>query len=590
MTASVGFESAPGDRPAASAQRWAEVDDQYDAVCDSGGLTRRQLLIWAGNRVAPGVPVFTEAALLHIHGPLDSRDFGRAYQAVVDESDALRMVVEEVDGWPCQRVRPRLELPVDVIDLASSAAPVGALEALAREREARTIGDGGALIDTALVRLRPEHHVWLLVQHQLVADAWSFALLHRRVADHYRDLRLGRGATPRRRPQFRDYLAHERRFRGSADGRGARAYWRNRRLDTAVRPPALASSVGRDATRIHRVSHRLGTSRTAVLRRLATADGASIDTGLFGCFASLVLAHLHRTTGVRDVVLHVPFANRPSQRFKETIGSFMNVCPVRVAVEGNDTFLELRRRVAREMWAVARHQAYAVRQVSVDQPYDVLVNVHKESVATRGLDGLPTEIALLPPTHRFGAFAVGVQDFNAAGDLTVALDFNVATFGRDDRATMSATLIRLLDHFLGDPLCRVDHGPRATASAAVRSPRAPEHARPALARALRELWRRLLGVDDIGVDDDFFALGGDSIVAYRMLHRLRVELGMAVSPETFLERPSIAGILTARDAQSALDDVERVLGEIEGLSDAEAEALLDQESSASRGQGDVDHG
>jgi acyl carrier protein len=55
-----------------------------------------------------------------------------------------------------------------------------------------------------------------------------------------------------------------------------------------------------------------------------------------------------------------------------------------------------------------------------------------------------------------------------------------------------------------------------------------------------KVWHEVLGVDGIGPDDDFFELGGDSVVATFLVARLREELGIAVSLLTVFEYPTIA--------------------------------------------------
>jgi acyl carrier protein len=58
------------------------------------------------------------------------------------------------------------------------------------------------------------------------------------------------------------------------------------------------------------------------------------------------------------------------------------------------------------------------------------------------------------------------------------------------------------------------------------------------------LWRECLGVADAGPDDDFFELGGDSLVATRLVARLREELGVAVPLLAVFDNPT-AGELAA---------------------------------------------
>ncbi|MFD9716479.1 amino acid adenylation domain-containing protein [Streptomyces sp. NPDC059076] len=75
--------------------------------------------------------------------------------------------------------------------------------------------------------------------------------------------------------------------------------------------------------------------------------------------------------------------------------------------------------------------------------------------------------------------------------------------------------------------------------------RAPRDARE---ETLCRLYAETLGTDRVGIDDDFFALGGHSLVATRLISRIRAELGRQVPVSTVFQRPTVAELARELDA------------------------------------------
>jgi amino acid adenylation domain-containing protein len=102
----------------------------------------------------------------------------------------------------------------------------------------------------------------------------------------------------------------------------------------------------------------------------------------------------------------------------------------------------------------------------------------------------------------------------------------------------------------------------APAEAAVPQPSSPP--RTALERYLAGLFRQVLGDDrEIGVDDDFFALGGSSITGAILINRLQETLGEIVHVVVIFDRPTVASLaayVTGQHPQAA----QRLWGEGDG--------------------------
>jgi phthiocerol/phenolphthiocerol synthesis type-I polyketide synthase E len=140
----------------------------------------------------------------------------------------------------------------------------------------------------------------------------------------------------------------------------------------------------------------------------------------------------------------------------------------------------------------------------------------------------------------------------------------------------------------------LDHLARGTAPAPPATPREglplPAHQRPALPtpyvaprneieRAVTELWQQALGFATIGVHDDFFDLGGDSILSLRLLIRLRETFELELPLNTLFERPTVAELaeLVLQSFSDGLgtEDLSQTLAELEWLSDEEVRTLME---------------
>lgn len=87
-----------------------------------------------------------------------------------------------------------------------------------------------------------------------------------------------------------------------------------------------------------------------------------------------------------------------------------------------------------------------------------------------------------------------------------------------------------------------------------------------------------LGVERVGIDDDLFSLGLDSLSAVQLVARAREVVGGALTAGAVLESPSIASLSEAlRDAPNEFStlDLETLLAEVEEIGESGARGILD---------------
>lgn len=157
--------------------------------------------------------------------------------------------------------------------------------------------------------------------------------------------------------------------------------------------------------------------------------------------------------------------------------------------------------------------------------------------------------------------------FAASGDAELVRDVTAWAAGYLPGYMVPSTVV-VLDAFPLTPHGKLDRAalpaPRTARRAVGRPPRTPQEA------ALCRMFAELLGLDTpeppggsaardghvVGVDDDFFALGGHSLLVTRLVGRVRAELGVEVQVATVFEAPTVAGLAArlagARRARPAL--------------------------------------
>lgn len=100
-------------------------------------------------------------------------------------------------------------------------------------------------------------------------------------------------------------------------------------------------------------------------------------------------------------------------------------------------------------------------------------------------------------------------------------------------------------------------------------------------RELAAIWEKLFEISPIGLDDDFLELGGHSLLATQLVFRLNEHFGISVPLRQVLTEGRTIRVLSAIVEELVLSQMDAVeiremLMELEGLSEAEVSALLEE--------------
>jgi acyl carrier protein len=101
-------------------------------------------------------------------------------------------------------------------------------------------------------------------------------------------------------------------------------------------------------------------------------------------------------------------------------------------------------------------------------------------------------------------------------------------------------------------------------------------------QALSQIWAEVLSVDTVGIHDNFFDLGGHSLSASRVISRVIRTFQLELPLKFLFDSPTVAEMATViaqyQAKAASQETLERMLREIDSMSEAEAEKLLSAQS------------
>lgn len=475
--------------------------------------------------------------LLDLRGEVDPAREAAAWRALVDRHDALRTaLVWEGQARPLQVVGRTARPELAVTDLAErteaerSAALAAFLEADRRQ--------GFALNRAPLLRvhrfdLGGGRHRVVVTFHHVVLDGWSIPILLR----DWIALYAGRALAPAL--PFRDHVAGIL----AQDRAAALAFWAG---ELAGLPPAqlapwtpAPAPPGPGGAAALRLSPG-DSARVAAQARRARLTLGTVTQGLWG----LLIA---RHAGAADSLYGLARAGRPAALpgAEGRVGMFLNTLPVRARLDEDRPLADWLAGLQAQVQAQASHE-----HVGLGEALAAAGRPRLDSVAV--FENYPTDPALLGAAPGFVVEAVEMRErtsfplalFAAARpDLELRLlhDGGLDAAGADGLLDDLHGLLLGFAASPGAPLSAFRPAgppPVLLRTAPGRPAPAPAPADPAAAAAilprLGRIWQGLLEGDPPARGDNFFDLGGHSLLVIALQDRIRRDLGAeAEMPDLF---------------------------------------------------------
>jgi amino acid adenylation domain-containing protein len=418
----------------------------------------------------------------------------------------------------------------------------------------------------SLIRTGNEVAHLFMAFHDSIFDGWSGAVFMTELFTRYL-AKLEGGDLPSRRldTRYREYIALEREALADAEGL---EHW----LDLCegapfARLPRRGQVAGTGRSRD--VGHAVPADVVRRLRKVANDR----DVPLKATLVCAYLAAVGLMTGERDVLAGLVSGGRPETADGGgMLGQFLNTVPLRARLEGSwASFLSQVHLAELEGLPFRRVPLFELmKRRNGLPPFETAFNlvhfhVYNELAGqskVRLLSGRFTDPFHFPLT-------VNARLHPLDGSLAIVVNYNESEVEAEQARRLAGDVVDALAAIASEPDAKCEDwlGDRAPVPSRAPAPpaRAQRIASPGrvddggpldagITRAMSELWRSVLATDVAEPDQDFFAAGGDSILAVQLAARAR-SMGLKLRPRDVFECGTLRALIRRVEApQGALLD------------------------------------
>lgn len=381
-----------------------------------------------------------------IKGFLNIEALEYALNKIIQRHEIWRTTFHYVQGEGMQTVAPELQIKVETLDFRGKTEEE-AYDCVEEIVEARFDLTAAPLANAIVIKVSEEEQLFLWKTHHIANDGWSIENFVNELEAFYRHFTQGEEVSlPELPVQYADFSVWQRNWLKGEALEKQIYYWK-KKLGGELPVLELPQDRPRQAVKTTHAENAYRTISCDLmqkLKELGRKEGCTSFMTLLGVFNVL----LHRYTGLKDIIVGSPIANRRRHELEKLIGFFANTLVFRTALSSEMSFVELLSRVRDTTLEAYEHQDVPFerlvdelrvkRDLSNTPIFQVMFVYENKPDRNPQLPGLAIEPYVMD--SKSGSFDITLYVVEAPEGLKLRAAYNSDLFNRD-------TVERLLSHF-----------------------------------------------------------------------------------------------------------------------------------------------
>lgn len=513
---------------------------------------QESMLFYAQTRITAKQAKIEDTQLAHdvlfnqtnidIKGNIQLSEFKQAWQQIIIDNSAFRTgFIWEGLKQAQQFVRQKIELPFEFTDLSSLEEKE---KTLALHKKISTDVEQGfdltkaPLMRVLLIQLSSDTYRLIWSSHHLIVDRWCIPLVFETLSQYYDALVQQKPLPIRSSPPFKRYIGwrHKHPFDKSEQ------YWQAN-LAGFIRSSRLCER--KPSAPYMKVEHFVDAESMKQVKQFCRSHKITLAS-LFQSAWALTLNHL---LGMQDIIYGLVVSGRPAKitDIENIIGSFVNTVPVRLALTKDVNALQWLQQNQSQGFQRIEHEhepiikLHGLTRLKVDEPLFDHVLVWQNTAQLPNsqflkLSPLPGKLNTAYP------LTISVEEKDQGLHVSAIVQSGWKFVHKDTFFIILESMMKQLSALSTEQKLQdlkgislrdtyqIKHSGEEFSLFPQKAPLGKlldkvVTGRTSLSKGIVEEfliqeWQSILELDNIGVDDDFFVLGGTSLQAAQLVVRL----------------------------------------------------------------------
>ncbi len=543
-----------------------KIDSLYPLTPTQQGILFETLAATEGG-------IHIEQSVWDFHGHVDLDIFRQTWQMTLDKHPILRTVYawDRLDE-PVQIVLNQVAVPFIYEDWqqASDTEQTAKFETWLQEDRLRGFNMNQApLIRLALFQLTESHYYFVWTFHHILIDGWSGALIWKDVLAYHQALSEQFAPQLESNRSYEDYFIWLKK----QDLSQAQTFWQHmlngfiepNGLGKKVEIPAEKAERGYGVERIH-----LSETETTKLQTLVKQHRFTLNNITQAVWALLLARYSQRS----DIVFGTTVSGRPPllQGVESIVGMMINAIPLRLSIDPQQNLWDWLKHIQTANLERQDYEYCSTGQIHAWSDISSALPLYDTLFVFENYPEKPT--ALQAKDHRIGLHNQGTIGAQTKYTLSVLVTpeteleckiiFDKAHFDASNVRLILEQFMTLLNHILENPEITLENLQNSISDSAIPTyyevisqpqSQSDDVFEDKLEIQVSKIVAKILHVPNIGRQDNFFDMGGTSLLAVNLLAEVEQAFGRQdLSLMSIFQAPTVAqlaGILRQENYQPA---------------------------------------